>query len=473
MYIHIKRHCKHYHRMADRDLEKNVTGIFAEQALLPDGWHSNVRIVISDDRIATVEANTSLLPGDERQAILLSGMPNLHSHAFQRGMAGLAELRGPSADSFWSWREVMYRFALSMTPDQVEAVAAQLYVEMLEAGFSRVGEFHYLHHDRDGRPYANIAEMAERIIAAASETGIGLTLLPVFYAHSSFGGAVPNDGQRRFINDVNRFSRLVEKCRESVRSLNQGVVGVAPHSLRAVTPEELENITVLAPEGPIHIHVAEQIKEVEDCLAWSGARPVEWLLANAKVDRRWCLIHATHMTDTETVQMAKGGAVAGLCPITEANLGDGTFAASLFMQHGGRFGIGSDSNVLIGLPDELRQLEYSQRLAHRARNVLAVAGGSTGRALFDAALDGGSAALGAGPSQIAAGAPADFVSLDGKHPSLAGKTGDTILDAWIFANGTKIDCVWVHGKKLVSGGMHARRDAIAERFRKVMTALSA
>lgn len=472
MYIHMKRHCKRYHRTADRDLEKNVTAIFAEQALLPDGWYGNVRIVISDGRIATVEANTSLLPGDERRAILLSGMPNLHSHAFQRGMAGLAELRGPSADSFWSWREVMYRFALSMTPDQVEAVAAQLYVEMLEAGFSRVGEFHYLHHDRDGRPYADIAEMAQRIVAAASETGIGLTLLPVFYAHSSFGGAAPNEGQRRFINDVNQFSRLVEKCRESIRALNQGVVGVAPHSLRAVTPEELENITVMAPEGPIHIHIAEQMKEVEDCLAWSGARPVEWLLANAKVDRRWCLIHATHMTDTETTDLAKSGAVAGLCPITEANLGDGTFAASLFMQHGGRFGIGSDSNVLIGLPDELRQLEYSQRLAHRARNVLAVAGGSTGRALFDAALDGGSAALGAGLSQIAAGASADFVSLDGKHPSLAGKTGDAILDAWIFANG-KIDCVWVHGRKLVSGGRHARRDAIAERFRKVMTALSA
>ncbi|MER8799888.1 formimidoylglutamate deiminase [Mesorhizobium sp. M0998] len=450
-----------------------MTAIFAEQALLPDGWYGNVRIVISDGRIATVEANTSLLPGDERRAILLSGMPNLHSHAFQRGMAGLAELRGPSADSFWSWREVMYRFALSMTPDQVEAVAAQLYVEMLEAGFSRVGEFHYLHHDRDGRPYADIAEMAQRIVAAASETGIGLTLLPVFYAHSSFGGAAPNEGQRRFINNVKQFSRLVEKCRESILALNQGVVGVAPHSLRAVTPEELENITVMVPEGPIHIHIAEQMREVEDCLAWSGARPVEWLLANAKVDQRWCLIHATHMTETETTDLAKSGAVAGLCPITEANLGDGTFAASLFMQHGGRFGIGSDSNVLIGLPDELRQLEYSQRLAHRARNVLAVAGGSTGRALFDAALDGGSAALGAGLSQIAAGASADFVSLDGKHPSLAGKTGDAILDAWIFANGTKVDCVWVHGKKLVSGGMHARRDAIAERFRKVMTALSA
>ncbi|UVK37466.1 formimidoylglutamate deiminase [Mesorhizobium sp. AR10] len=450
-----------------------MAAIFVEQALLPDGWHNNVRIVVTDGRIATVEPDTAAQPGDERHAILLPGMPNLHSHAFQRGMAGLAELRGPSADSFWSWREVMYRFALSMTPDQVEAVAAQLYVEMLEAGFSRVGEFHYLHHDRDGQPYANIAEMAERIAAAAAETGIGLTLLPVFYAHSSFGGAAPNEGQRRFINDVTRFARLVEKCQESVHGSSRAVVGVAPHSLRATTPDELATVAAMAPDGPIHIHVAEQVKEVEDCLAWSGARPVEWLLANAKVDKRWCLIHATHMTEAETIGMAKSGAIAGLCPITEANLGDGTFAAPLFTHHGGRFGVGSDSNVLIGLPDELRQLEYSQRLAHRARNVLAVAGGSTGRALFDAALEGGSAALGAGPSQIAVGDSADFVSLDSNHPSLAGKTGDAVLDAWIFANGTRVDCVWVHGQKLVSGARHARRDAIAKRFRKVMTALSA
>ncbi|MER9307061.1 formimidoylglutamate deiminase [Mesorhizobium sp. M0496] len=450
-----------------------MTDIFAEQALLPNGWHDDVRLTLADGRITAVELGAAAAASDERHAILLPGMPNLHSHAFQRGMAGLAELRGPSADSFWSWREVMYRFALSMTPDQVEAVAAQLYVEMLEAGFSRVGEFHYLHHDRDGKPYANLAEMAERIAAAAGETGIGLTLLPVFYAHSSFGGAAPNEGQRRFINDVNRFSRLVEKCRESVRALNQAVVGVAPHSLRAATPEELNSVAAIAPDGPIHIHVAEQVKEVEDCLAWSGARPVEFLLGHAEVDQRWCLIHATHMTDAETIGMAKSGAIAGLCPITEANLGDGIFAAPLFIEHGGRFGIGSDSNVLIGLPDELRQLEYSQRLGRRARNVLAVAGGSTGRALFDAALDGGSIALGAGASAIAVGASADLVSLDAGSPSLAGKTGDAILDAWIFANSSKVDCVWVHGQRQVSGGRHARREAIAERFRGVMTALSA
>lgn len=450
-----------------------MTAIFAEQALLADGWHSNVRLTLDGGMIDAVAANTAPLSGDERHAILVPGMPNLHSHAFQRGMAGLAETRGPGADSFWSWREVMYRFALSMTPEQVEAVAAELYVEMLEAGFSRVGEFHYLHHDLDGRPYANIAEMAERIVAAASLTGIGLTLLPVFYAHAGFGGSTPNAGQRRFINDISRFAKLLEKARESVIPLKNAVVGVAPHSLRAVTPEELSEVTVMAADGPIHIHVAEQVKEVEDCIAWSGARPVEWLLANASVDRRWCLIHATHMLDAETIALAKSGAVAGLCPITEANLGDGTFPAPLFMQQGGRFGIGSDSNVLIGLPDELRQLEYSQRLAHRARNVLAQPGQSNGRALFSAAVAGGAAALGAGSPQLAAGAPADFVSLDGSHPSLAGKSGDAILDAWIFANGTAVDCVWIDGRKLVEAGRHHRRDAVARRFQAVMKKLSA
>lgn len=321
--------------------------IFAEQALLADGWQRNVRMTLAGGRIATVETGKAAQPGDERHAIVLPGMPNLHSHAFQRGMAGLAEIRGPSSDSFWSWREVMYRFALSMTPEQVEAVAAQLYVEMLEAGFSRVGEFHYLHHDRDGSPYANIAEMAERIAAASVDTGIGLTLLPVFYAHSGFGGAPANDGQRRFINDTNRFARLFERCGEALKGINGAVLGLAPHSLRAATPDELAIVTALT-SGPVHIHIAEQVKEVEDCVAWSGARPVEWLLSHADVDRRWCLIHATHMTEAETIAMARSGAVAGLCPITEANLGDGVFAAPLFVEHGGKYGVGSDSNVEIG-----------------------------------------------------------------------------------------------------------------------------
>ena len=449
-----------------------MTAVFADQALLPNGWQRDVRLTVKAGRIAMVETGVAAQSGDERHAVLLPGMPNLHSHAFQRGMAGLAEVRGPSSDSFWSWREVMYRFALAMTPEQVEAVAAQLYVEMLEAGFSRVGEFHYLHHDRDGKPYANIAELGERIAAAASATGIGLTLLPVFYAHSTFGGAAPNEGQRRFINSLDSFTRLLDGCRTAATSLEGAVVGVAPHSLRAVTPDELAAVAVMAGDAPIHIHVAEQVKEVDDCLAWSGMRPVEWLLSHADVDTRWCLIHATHMTDAETRQMAKSGAIAGLCPITEANLGDGTFAAPAFIEHGGRFGIGSDSNVLIGLPDELRQLEYSQRLALRARNVLSVAGGSTGRALFEAALEGGGAALGTGLPALMAGASADFISLDATRPSLAGKSGDAILDAWIFANGTGVDCVWVRGRKLVEAGRHHRRDDIAAKFRATMLELA-
>ncbi len=449
-----------------------MSAIFASTALLPAGWASDVRLTLANGRIASITSNATPSSSGDRHAILSPGMPDLHSHAFQRGMAGLAETRGPGSDSFWSWREVMYRFALSMTPYEVEAVAAQLYVEMLEAGFSRVGEFHYLHHDLDGQPYADIAEMAVRIAAAAEATGIGLTLLPVFYAHSGFGGAAPNQGQRRFINDLNGFGKLLESSRKAVESIPEAVVGVAPHSLRAVTPEELAAVATLAPEGPIHIHVAEQLKEVEDCIAWSGARPVEWLLENADVDARWCLIHATHMTDAETLRMAARGAVAGLCPVTEANLGDGTFPAPLFLEDGGRFGVGSDSNVLIGLADELRQLEYSQRLFHRARNLLAAPGQSNGRALFDGALAGGSAALGVPLIGLRVGAPADFVSLDGSSPSLAGKSGDAILDSWIFANGTKVDCAWVRGRKLVEGGRHFRREAVAERFREVMVGMA-
>ena len=450
-----------------------MTSIFARQVLLPEGWANDVRLVMSGGRMVSVTTGTAPKAGDERHAILLPGMPNLHSHAFQRGMAGLAETRGPGADSFWSWREVMYRFALTMNPEQVEAVAAQLYVEMLEAGFSRVGEFHYLHHDPEGRPYADIGEMAARIAAAADTTGIGLTLLPVFYAHSGFGGAEPIENQRRFINDLNSFARLHESAHKALESIQEAVVGVAPHSLRAVTPDELAAVVAMAGGGPVHIHVAEQMREVEDCVAWSGARPVQWLLDNADIGDRWCLIHATHMTDAETTAMARSGAVAGLCPVTEANLGDGTFSGQLFRDNGGRFGIGSDSNVLIGLPDELRQLEYSQRLSHRARNVLAEPGQSNGRALFDAALTGGSKALGAQNAGLAVGAPADFVSLDADAVSLAGKADDAILDAWIFAGGTRVDCAWVRGKKLVEGGRHFRRSEIAQKFRAAMLQLSA
>ena len=442
--------------------------LWFETALLPTGWTERVRLTLANGRIARVDSGVEAGAGDERHAIAIPGLANLHSHAFQRGMAGLAETRGPEGDNFWTWREVMYRFLDRLSPEDVEAIALLAYVEMLETGFTRVGEFHYLHHDPSGAPYANRAELAERICAAAHETGIGLTLLPVFYAHSNFGGAPPVPGQRRFINDVDGFAALVEKCKALAAATDDGNFGVAPHSLRAVTAEELADIVPLAQGGPVHIHAAEQTKEVDDSVAWSGKRPVEWLLDNASLDARWCLVHATHMTEAETRGLAQSGAAAGLCPITEANLGDGVFPAEVFLSAKGHFGIGTDSNVLIDAAGELRALEYAQRLAHRARNLIPrEAGRSTGRDLFDGALAGGARALGQAKLGLAEGTSADIVSLDSRHPSLIDRRGDAILDSWVFA-GARIDCVWRFGRKVVASGRHAKRDAAEARYRAAM-----
>jgi formimidoylglutamate deiminase len=449
-----------------------VTVVFAEQALLPSGWARDVRIGFAGARIGSVTTGAAPGPDDDRCHVAVPTIGNLHSHAFQRAMAGMAERRGAAADSFWTWREAMYRVALTMGPQDVEDVALLAYVEMVEAGFGRVGEFHYLHHERDGGHYTNIAELAERVAAAAGTAGIALTLLPVFYAHSTFGGSAPNQGQRRFINDIGSFSRLLDSSRKAVGSMPEAIVGIAPHSLRAVTPAELSELVTLAGNGPLHIHIAEQMKEVDDCIAWSGARPVEWLLANAPVDQRWCLVHATHMIADETVRTARSGAVAGLCPITEANLGDGIFSGEAFVSHGGRYGIGSDSNVLIGLVEELRQFEYSQRLALRARNVMATGEGSTGRGLFDAAHLGAARALGASAGGIAPGAPADLLSLDVSDPTFEGKAGDAMLDAWIFAGRSRADRVWISGRKLVEGGRHRMRDEAEQRYRAAMRRLA-
>ena len=436
-------------------------------ALLPSGWANDVRLELVDGLIAQVCTGQVAQTEDQRLGIVLPGLPNLHSHAFQRGMAGLAEMRGTSNDSFWTWRETMYRFVDRLTPDHLQAVAALAYIEMLESGFTRVGEFHYLHHDRDGRPFADPAEMSTAIVAAAADSSIALTHLPVFYAHAGFGGLVPGEGQRRFSHNVEDFAALLGRLRSLLAELPDAVLGIAPHSLRAVTPDELAALIPLA-SGPIHIHIAEQIKEVEDCLAWSGARPVEWLLANAPVDQRWCLVHATHMTEQETRAMAATGAVAGLCPITEANLGDGFFPAEGHLEAGGAYGIGSDSNVLIDATEELRLLEYGQRLAQRSRNVLAPAGASTGATLYRAALAGGAQALGA-PAGLVPGAPADFVSLDCEHASLVGRDGDALIDGLIFAAGrSAIDGVWRRGRQLVAQGRHIDRERIAERYRAAL-----
>ncbi|RXT36515.1 formimidoylglutamate deiminase [Bradyrhizobium betae] len=452
-----------------------MTRLHFASALLPSGWANDVQVVLAAGAIAEVTPGVAPAAGDERHTIALPGLASLHSHAFQRGMAGLAEMRGDSTDTFWTWRETMYRFALAMTPDDVAAVATLLYVEMLEQGFTRVGEFHYLHHDRDGSPYADIAEMAAHIAQAAEASGIGLTLLPSFYAHGSFGGAAPHDGQRRFICSVDQFAALMAASRKAIGKLPGANIGISPHSLRAVTPDELAAIIPLADGGPVHIHAAEQVKEVEDCLAWSHQRPVQWLLEHAPLDQRWCLIHATHTTSEEVTAFARTGAVAGLCPITEASLGDGMFPAREFLDAGGRFGIGTDSNVLVGVADELRLLEYGQRLKHRQRNVLSgSAGTSTGRTLFDNALAGGAQALAQATVGLMSGARADIVTLDAAHPSLAGRRHDALVDGWIFAAGSgAIDCVWAGGDKVVEGGRHRLRQSARERFNAAVRRLVA
>jgi formimidoylglutamate deiminase len=440
--------------------------LFFEHALLPEGWARDVRVGIDDGVIASVVAGATADGVERRSGIAIPGLPNLHCHAFQRGMAALAERRGPVDDSFWTWRELMYRFLARLTPDDVEAIAAFAYMEMLEAGYTTVAEFHYLHHDADGRPYADLGELAARIASAASVTGIGLTLLPSLYMSGGIGGQPPVYGQRRFLNDIDRFNVLVERSRTVVRDLPEARVGIAPHSLRAVSPDALRRAVAALPEGPIHIHAAEQMREVEDCVAILGARPVEWLLANCHVDARWCLIHTTHMTPRETDSLARSGAVAGLCPLTEASLGDGIFNGADYLAAGGRFGIGTDSNIQVDAAAELRQLEYGQRLSQRARNVLALQEGeSVGRCLFDSARAGATQACARPVGAIAVGRRADIVLLDERHPDLAVGSGDHWLDAWIFVVGrSAVKDVLIGGEIVVSARRHHAREIIERRY---------
>lgn len=452
--------------------EAAAHSLFFRRALLPQGWAGNVRITVADGAVSAVETDAVQAPGEADLGVALPGLSNVHSHAFQRAMAGLTEERGPNeGDDFWSWRALMYRFLDRGGPEEIEAITALAFAEMLEGGFTRVGEFHYLHNDPDGRAYADRGELAGRIAAAAEATGIALTLLPVFYAHSGFGGTPPAHGQRRFINDIDSFAKLMHESRRIASSLPDAVVGVAPHSLRAVTPEEIAAVVPMAGDGPVHIHAAEQTKEVQDCLDWSGARPVQWLLDNVGLDRRWCLIHATHLTADETTRMAQSGAVAGLCPVTEANLGDGVFPAADFFAQGGAFGIGTDSNVLIDAAGELRALEYSQRLTRRGRAVLADKEASTGGTLYRRALAGGAQAT-QGTTGIAVGQAADFVSLEMDDLAYAGRSDDALLDSLVFAGPKRaIRTVWRRGRVVVENGRHVGREAIEARYRRALDAV--
>ncbi|MDE2318100.1 MAG: formimidoylglutamate deiminase [Rhodospirillales bacterium] len=422
--------------------------IIFRHALLPSGWAENIALTFENGIVTQLE--TGIAGGT---AIALPGMPNLHSHSFQRAMAGRAELRGPASDSFWTWRELMYRLALSLDPDDVQAIATQAFTEMLEGGFTSVAEFHYLHHSPDGVPYADIAEMAARIAAAAAETGIELLLLPVFYAHSGFGGKAPAEGQRRFINSLDSYGKLHARCSEL------SLTGCAPHSLRAATLEEISALVTLNSGAPFHIHIAEQTAEVEASIAFSGARPVEYLLANAPVSTNWCLVHATHITEAEAQNIAKANAVAGLCPITEANLGDGIFPARHFP---GAYGIGSDSNVLIDAGRELQMLEYSQRLGQRQRNVMANDTiRHTATALYQHAVSGGAQAMGLGHG-FALGAPASFVTITGELPE------DALADAIFTARAPAVRDVWVRGRRVVENGQHIKAASARAGFDAVL-----
>ncbi len=444
--------------------------IHADWALLPGGWARDVVLRIEEGRITAVGGADAA--GAHRVGCLLPAPVNLHSHAFQRAMAGMTERRSAGQDSFWTWRSLMYRFLDRLMPEDVETIAAQVMVEMAEAGYAAVAEFHYLHHQPAGVPYAGIAEMSERIVNAAAETGFGLTLLPVLYQRGGCDGRALGPGQVRFGNDPERFARLWEGAARAVSRLADGMTGVAPHSLRAVDLAGLRMAEAIAPDAPIHIHLAEQVAEVEEVSAAMGARPVEWLLANAGVDGRWCPIHCTQMTEAETVALARSGAVAGLCPITEANLGDGIFDGVRYLGAGGRWGVGSDSNVQITLSGELRLLEYSQRFRDRGRAMLADGPRSTGRVLWEGAAQGGAQAAGREAGAIAVGQWADLVALDMESLHLEGRGGDEILDTFVFAgNDALVADVWSAGRHIVRGGRHVAREVVAGRFRAVMRGL--
>ncbi|HUH55947.1 MAG TPA: formimidoylglutamate deiminase [Rhodanobacter sp.] len=434
-----------------------------------DGWRHAATFGVDGGCVARAADATGEPLGDW----VLPGMPNLHSHAFQRAMAGLAERRGRADDSFWSWRETMYACAAAIGPDALQAIAAQLYVEMLKAGYTQVCEFHYLHHQPDGTPYAQPEIMSLALIEAAREAGIALTLLPVLYMSGGFDGRALAARQRRFGHTVDSYLQLLETLRR--HQSDDLRVGIALHSLRAVPEHAMREVLAsdAAKAAPIHIHIAEQIGEVQDCLALRGARPVEWLFGHADVDARWCLVHATHLTAAETSQLARSGAVAGLCPTTEANLGDGLFPLAAYQDAGGTLGIGSDSHISISPVEELRWLEYGQRLVTRHRNIAARhEGDSVGETLWRAALRGGAQASGLPTGELRDGARADLIVLDESSPLLAARDARSALDSFLFAGNTPlVRHVMTGGRWQVRDFVHRDQDRIAARYREVVSRL--
>jgi formimidoylglutamate deiminase len=449
--------------------------LWAKQALTQNGWQYDVRIEVADDgHIASLTPNS---PAQGQVLDLALPAPgNLHSHAFQRAMAGLTESRGKDAsDSFWTWRRLMYRFLDLLTPDDVQAIAAFVQMEMLEAGYASVGEFHYLHHAKGGTVYDNLAEMSDRIFAAQQNSGIGLTYLPVLYSQGGCDGRALEGGQLRFRNDFDQYTRLIADAQPSMTTLPADCTqGIAPHSLRAVSREMMDQLPDIAGSDPIHMHIAEQTAEVVEITAHLGARPVEWLLNIFDVDAQWCLIHATQMTAAETKGLAASGAVAGLCPITESNLGDGIFDGVRYLENGGRFGFGSDSNIRISLTEEIRTFEYSQRLRDHSRAALATPASSAGRTIFERAAKGSAQAMNRGKGVLAVGNWADILEISTDHVDMEGLKDDILLDAWAFARDDRlVKNVWAAGRHLVQNGRHVKQDEITQNYRRVIHNLRA
>lgn len=446
---------------------------FAPRVLLVDGWHHDVLIEVDDAGfIHKLTPNAAEGDAERLNGAVIPAMANLHSHAFQRVMAGLAEVAGDPQDSFWTWRDLMYRMVQRLSPEQVGAIAAHLYVDMLKGGYTQVAEFHYLHHHTDGTPYPQ-DQMLQQLIAAAGRVGIGQTMLPVLYSYAGFGAQPPQPGQKRFIQDTAGYLRQQQQLAELLADKPLHNQGICFHSLRAVSEPQMREVLAALPDSlPVHIHVAEQEKEVADSLAWSGERPVSWLLNRFAVDARWCLIHATHLDESEVSRLAASKAVAGLCPTTEANLGDGIFPATDYIALGGRWGIGSDSHVSLDVVEELRLLEYGQRLRDRRRNrIVTPEQTSVGNLLYRQSLEGGAQACGVKMGQLAQGYRADWLVL--ADDALLGSTADaSLLNRWLFAGHRgQIQDVFVAGKQVIADGKHADQPQIDAAFRAVVEAL--
>ena len=453
---------------------RGMTTLFASTVRLPGRWAHDVRLTLRDGAIAVIDEGATAQPNDERITLLLPGMVNLHSHAFQRALAGLTEVASGGDDDFWSWREWMYRFMARLAPADVEAIAAQLYVENLCHGYTSMVEFHYLHNDADGRPYADRAEMGRRILAARNSSGIALTLLPVLYSHGGFGRAPLGAAQRRFATAVDDVVAMVAQLAPDAGS--EVRLGVAPHSLRAAEVAQIRALVDGAPAGaPLHIHAAEQTREVDQCLAATGRRPVQLLLDEVGLDGRWCVVHATHLSPSERQALAASGAVAGLCPTTEADLGDGVFPFVEFAADGGRFGIGGDSHVCRDPFAELRLAEYAQRLSRRKRNLaLHAPGAAIADGLWDAAARGGAQAAGRQCGAIEIGRRADLVAFALDDAAAAAYAPAQWLSQAMFGGSrAQVTDVWVGGKQLVRDGRHPQQDAIAARYAQTMQRLLA